>query len=143
MKRTDIRKVGRIIANLTVAYANSRGLVQRRIEAAIVELLNIFKLGPKDYPEIVKGFIEAKAPVQLLVYISKFLPGGPMLVEIQGRRRGGFFVKEGERGTTIVGLNDTGRLLVEAIKAAAEAKSEHPPEHLQQPNTDKPKHFRS
>jgi hypothetical protein len=124
MERIDTRKVGRIIANLTVAYAESKCQVQRRIEAAIVELLDFFKLEPKDYPEIVKGFIEAKAPVKLLIYISNFLPGGPMLVEIQGRGRGGFFVKEGEKVTTIVGLNDTGRLLVEAIKAAAEAKSD-------------------
>jgi hypothetical protein len=125
LEKLDVEKVVVVIAHLSVAYVKSGWPARKHIENAIIELVRIFKPVLDDYRKIVNGFIEAGVSLKYLVHISGFLPGKPELVLIKGRIEGGFVFKEEEGVSTIIGLDDNGRLLVNAMieMAAAKAKS--------------------
>jgi hypothetical protein len=125
-----------VIAHLSIAYVKSGWPARKHIENAIIELVRIFKPVLDDYRKIVNGFIEAGVSFKYLVHISGFLPGEPKLVLIKGRTEGGFVFKEEEGVSTIIGLDDNGRFLVNtmiemvAAKAKSGSKFEFLPEHF-------------
>ena len=117
----EVKQRGKIIAYLTSAHAASQEpFVKRRIERAVHELCA--DLNEDSYKELVDGYLETKIPLELLINISKSLPGQPMLAEIPGKTEG-FFVKRDKELKTIVGLNEAGKKLVNCMVDAVRGRS--------------------
>jgi hypothetical protein len=119
----NIREVGKILGYLISAHQASReAFVKRRIEDAVGEISKTIE--PKEglYRDLVEGIIDARVPLKLIANVSRLLPGEPLLAEVAGRAEG-FFVKEEEGVKTIVGLNETGKTLVNAMISAVRERA--------------------
>jgi len=111
----NTREVGRVFGHLISAHQASReSFVKRRIEDAISEISRTIE--PKEglYRDLVEGIVDARVPLRLLANLSRLLPGEPLLAEVAGRTEG-FFVKEEEGIKTLIGLNETGKQLINSM----------------------------
>jgi hypothetical protein len=141
----EVKRRGKIFAYLTAVYAHAHSTdsyIRIRIEEAIKELfkdLNLKDLNLDTYKELIDGYIEAKVPLQLLIYTSKFLPFQPTLGEVPGKEKEGFYVERGQEIRTIIGTNESGKNLVKCMIEAVRERSRRKELESQKPENLKNK----
>jgi hypothetical protein len=129
----EIKRIGKTIGYLTSAHeASKEPFVRKRIELGIAEICKTIEATDKVYEEIVEGILETGVPLRLLRSISTCLPGEPRIAETTGVVEGGFFVK-GSQPKTLIGLNESGKKLIEKMVSAVKRRG--------QERADKQKHL--
>jgi hypothetical protein len=123
----EVKQRGKVLAYLTAAYAFSEDpQIKREIELLIQKVGN--GLGEESYEELLKGYLESKIPLELLIKTSRLLPGQPTLAEMSGRMPG-LVIWTGKTVSTIVGVNEAGKKLVnkmlEVLKELAKTELEN------------------
>jgi hypothetical protein len=123
----EVKQRGKVLAYLTAAYALSEDpQIKREIELLIQKVGN--GLSEDLYKELLKGYLESKIPLELLIKTSRLLPGQPILAEMSGRMPG-LAIWTGETVSTIVGVNEAGKKLVnkmlEVLKELAKTEFEN------------------
>lgn len=122
----NTKEAGKIFGYLASAHdAATDPFVKRQIEQAIATLSATLEQKIEIYQELAEGIIESKVPLRLLTSICTLLPGNPMLAEVFGRSDG-FYVKEKENIKTIIGINDNGKTLVDAMIEAVRKRAKKP-----------------
>jgi hypothetical protein len=123
----EVKQRGKVLAYLTAVYALSEDpQIKREIELLIQKVGN--GLSEDLYKELLKGYLESKIPLELLIKTSRLLPGQPILAKMPGRMPG-LAIWTGETVSTIVGVNEAGKKLVnkmlEVLKELAKTEFEN------------------
>jgi len=130
----DWRSLGRILGCLASARDAAKGndFVQNRILEAISHIE--FPAGQVEsdalkevYREFVEGWLEVRAPLQLIVLVAAKLPREPQLTFGLPRQGELYFHRKRSSMPPIIGVNETGKLLVQVMVEAVKQRSRRQP----------------